>query len=167
MQIRKSGYPFRLPHNRFVARYRCTLKKGGGQGWEGTATLTGSDRDMCAQLLASCRLDGCVGPRGVAIGATMVLFRAEAHQTLELLRNLRLEDIVPICLRAARLRIGRKFRAALAAAKGQLAAVLAGARNNADELDAAIAAASAEVGPFTPIFEYEPPELKEAKVCVG
>ena len=72
---------------------------------------------------------------------------------------------MPIAIRAARRLVGRKFRAALVTTKAGLSTVLAGARNNAAELDGAIKIASDTMGPFMPIFEYEPPELGEAKTC--
>jgi hypothetical protein len=40
----------------------------------------------------------------------MVLYRAEEHRILELLRNLALERILPVTQRAARRKIGRKYR---------------------------------------------------------
>lgn len=47
----------------------------------------------------------------------MVLYRAEEHRLLELLRNLALELVLPVTQRAARMKIGRKYRNVLKRAK--------------------------------------------------
>ena len=49
VQIRKSGYPFRLPHRRFANRYRCLAYKE--SGWIGLGTREGDYKGMCSALL--------------------------------------------------------------------------------------------------------------------
>lgn len=49
VQIRKSGYPFRLPHRRFANRYRCLAYKE--SGWVGLGTRQGDYKGMCSALL--------------------------------------------------------------------------------------------------------------------
>lgn len=49
VQIRKSGYPFRLPHRRFANRYRCLAYKE--TGWVGLGTRQGDYKGMCSALL--------------------------------------------------------------------------------------------------------------------
>lgn len=49
VQIRKSGYPFRLPHRRFANRYRCLAYKE--SGWVGLGTRQGDYKGMSSALL--------------------------------------------------------------------------------------------------------------------
>lgn len=49
VQIRKSGFPFRLPHRRFANRYRCLAYKE--TGWVSLGTRQGDYKGMCSALL--------------------------------------------------------------------------------------------------------------------
>lgn len=49
VQIRKSGFPFRLPHRRFANRYRCLAYKE--TGWVNLGTRQGDYKGMCSALL--------------------------------------------------------------------------------------------------------------------
>src|SRR5690606_16038040 len=85
VQIRKSGYPFRLTHKRFAARYRPLLRRE--NGWIPVNVARGDDRGMCQAILQNVNQDFSK----VQIGYTMVMYRADEHRILELLRNLTLE----------------------------------------------------------------------------
>jgi myosin heavy subunit len=130
VQIRKSGYPFRcvhvyilssatasppalhsLLHRRFVARYRPLTRKE--HGWIQLNANPRDDKAMCRAILACVNQDFSK----VQIGNTMVLYRAEEHRILELLRNLSLERVLPVAQRAARRKIGRSFRKAIRQAR--------------------------------------------------
>ena len=152
VKIRKSGYPFRLLHRAFASRYRC-LRNVPGAG-------DLPEQEICFALLEESKLAGQSGARAAVIGKTMVLYRAEAYQTLELLRNLALENIVPMTIRQARISIGRWYRSAVTAAKAILTDALQ-QRNDAAKLDKAVTAALSTLAPFLPLpyFDFEPPEL--------
>ncbi|CAM9431931.1 unnamed protein product, partial [Ectocarpus fasciculatus] len=82
VQIRKNGYPFRLPHARFAARYYPMLKHKGRKIAKAANAL-----ETCKHILGSVNQDFS----RVAIGNTMILYRAEEYRILELLRNLCLD----------------------------------------------------------------------------
>ena len=71
VKIRKSGYPFRLVHRRFAARYKPLLPKAG--------PLAGNDREKCQTILKALNQDFA----DVKIGNSMVLYRAKEHRVLE------------------------------------------------------------------------------------
>lgn len=104
VQIRKNGYPFRLPHARFAARYYPMLKHKGRK-----ITKSANALDTCRHILSSVNQDFS----RVAIGNTMILYRAEEYRILELLRNLCLDAIIPCAQRQGRRKIGRRFVAAI------------------------------------------------------
>ncbi|EGB10675.1 hypothetical protein AURANDRAFT_22513, partial [Aureococcus anophagefferens] len=108
VKIRKSGYPFRLPHRRFAARYRPLVAAH--------SLGDGSDRDKCRALLKNLNQDF----GAVKMGATMVLYRSPEHRVLELLRNLALEKLVPKAQRGARAGMGRRYLAVLKRVKADL-----------------------------------------------
>lgn len=58
VQIRKSGYPFRLPHRRFANRYRCLAYKE--TGWVSLGTRAGDYKGMCSALLRCVNQVCCV-----------------------------------------------------------------------------------------------------------
>ncbi|KAH8053342.1 hypothetical protein JL722_9567 [Aureococcus anophagefferens] len=126
VKIRKSGYPFRLPHRRFAARYRPLVAAH--------SLGDGSDRDKCRALLKNLNQDF----GAVKMGATMVLYRSPEHRVLELLRNLALEKLVPKAQRGARAGMGRRYLAVLKRVKADLKTLLASPRaNDAKALDRA------------------------------
>ncbi len=94
VQIRKNGYPFRLPHARFAARYFPLLK----QRARGARPRGESPLDVCKAILKCVNQDFSK----VAIGNTMILYRADEHRILELLRNLCLETVIPFAQRQVR-----------------------------------------------------------------
>ena len=153
VKIRKSGYPFRLSHRAFVARYRC-LTKGRTQLEVGG----GNDRETAKKIM------GCL-PQDfskVQIGNSMVLYRAEEHRILELLRNLALELIIPVAQRGSRRGLGRKFMRKLRESKKILKEAY-DLGNNAASLDCAIKKTNDLLGPMRTLFVFEPEELRLCK----
>ncbi|GMH64517.1 hypothetical protein TrLO_g13461 [Triparma laevis f. longispina] len=153
VKIRKSGFPFRLLHRAFVARYRCLAK--------GRTTIPvkgGDDRELAQNIM------GCLPQdfSNVQIGNTMVLYRAEEHRILELLRNLALELIVPVAQRGSRRGLGRKYLRKLREAKKVCKDAVA-LGNDAAALDRAIKKVNDLLGPMRKLFSHEPKELTEAK----
>jgi myosin heavy subunit len=107
VQIRKTGYPFRLTHGRFASRYRPLL-----QTKDSRVSLLGKGDDLlsvCETILSSVPQDFS----SVAVGLTMILYRAEEHRILELLRNLCMDRIMPVAQRQVRRFIGYRFRRVL------------------------------------------------------
>jgi hypothetical protein len=116
IQIRKTGYPFRLTHEKFAKKYCYLLKKK-----YNTITLPLHEglsyRDCCELILGAITSSLCTsgggsssgGVPGVQLGRTMVLYRADDHRLLELLRNLYLDDIYSIIQRHVRKFISRKY----------------------------------------------------------
>ena len=153
VKIRKSGFPFRLLHRAFVARYRC-LAKGRTQ----IPVKGGDDRELAKKIM------GCLPQdfSNVQIGNTMVLYRAEEHRILELLRNLSLELIVPVAQRGSRRGLGRKYLRKLREAKKTCKDAVA-LGNDAAALDRAIKKTNDLLGPMRKLFSHEPKELSEAK----
>jgi myosin-5 len=76
VQIRKSGFPFRYTHSDFRKRYQCVLGAGNRRTWP-------NDKQACLDLIAEMKQD----VKQVQIGVTRVLYRAEQHQNMELIRN--------------------------------------------------------------------------------
>jgi hypothetical protein len=69
--IRKQGYPFRLTHQKFAARYKCLLQNQnmnclGVQGCQSITQSMGFNQE------------------NVKVGRTMMLYRAEEHKQMEL-----------------------------------------------------------------------------------
>jgi len=85
VKIRKGGYPFRLSHALFAQKYRWIARKE--HGWsEIRASPTASPLEYCHAVLASVHQDFSK----VQLGRSLVLYRAEEHRVLELLKNLAL-----------------------------------------------------------------------------
>ena len=144
VKIRKSGYPFRLSHARFRARYRPLVD---------AARLPGDARKDCEHILKVVNQDF----GAVKLGQTMVLYRAPEHRVLELLRNLALETLVPKAQRGARRGVGRRYREVLAKVSKDLDAVRASPRfDDAAAVDAACDAALEVLGPHQAIFPHLP-----------
>jgi hypothetical protein len=153
VKIRKSGYPFRLLHKSFVARYRC-LAKGRTQ----IPISGGDDRDTAKKIM------GCL-PQNfseVQIGNTMVLYRADEHRILELLRNLALELIVPVAQRGARKGLGRKYMNYVRQCK-KICQDAINVGNDVVVLEAAIKKTNDILGPMRNLFSFDPKELQMCK----
>jgi len=153
VKIRKSGFPFRLNHRAFVARYRCLTK-----GRTSLPVRGGDDRETTKKIM------GCL-PQDfskVQIGNTMVLYRAEEHRILELLRNLALELIIPVAQRGGRRGLGRKYMKKLRESKMILKSAY-DLGNNAARLDDAIKKTNRLLGPMRTLFQFEPEELRFCK----
>merc|ERR1719223_363557 len=73
VRIRKQGFPFRLGHMEFVARYKCIADKA----------------RTCQDIISQMKLNS----DNVRMGATMVLYRAEEHKALELKRSIKVKTI--------------------------------------------------------------------------
>ncbi|CAM9589718.1 unnamed protein product [Chrysoparadoxa australica] len=101
----------------------------------------------------------------VQIGTTMVMYRAEEHRVLELLRNLCLERVIPVAQRAGRKKIGRHFRGCARQANTICAQALAHGEQNADSktLEDAIARADAILSPTKACFGWEPYALDRCR----
>jgi len=152
VKIRKSGFPFRLLHKSFVARYRC-LAKGRTQ----IPVSGGDDRETAKKIMGYL-------PQNfdeVQIGNTMVLYRADEHRILELLRNLALELIVPVAQRGARKGLGRKYMQYLRQCK-KICQDAVDVGNDVKVLDTAVAKTNEILGPMRNLFSFE---FKELQVC--
>jgi hypothetical protein len=153
VQIRKTGYPFRLAHSRFASRYRYLMKKK-----YGTITLPEGQemKQACAAILGSVTED----LSRVQIGRTMVLYRAEEHRLLELLRNLFLDRIYSIVQRHVRRYIGKKFLKAFKRVKSICQRALS--QNNGMDpnlLGNAIQMGDEAISYYRVIYNYEPYHL--------
>ena len=159
VQIRKQGYPFRYTHKRFVARYHCTLLKK--DGWvqskhQGSGDYVAQSKEILEHL----GRDDITAE--VQIGRSMVLYRAEQHNVLELLRNLNLEKIVPVAQRLVKGGIARCFARLMREAGAELQKAL-DVGNDIKILDAAIKKAAEIIGPMRRLFHQQPVLLKACK----
>ena len=157
VQIRKTGYPFRLNYMNFVCRYRCLLRRK--DGWTKINNVHPTDYvNYSKAILSSTNQDF----NKIAYGRTMVLYRSEEYRILELLRNLSLEYILPPMQRLARKYIGLKYRKAIVYTKKICQeAILIG--YDANLLDIAIEKSYNSLSPFTLLFQYEVPEIVQAR----
>ena len=156
-QIRKSGFPFRYLHRSFAARYRCLAKNRVSL----TSINQNDDRAICQAIMKCLPQDFS----RVRVGNTMILYRAEEHRILELLRNLALEIIVPFAQRGARKGIGYRFLRKVREVKRICQEALKVA-NDKDMLDAAIKSVNDVLGPMRILFPANPPELEACKVGI-
>lgn len=155
VQIRKNGYPFRLPHARFAARYYPMLKHKGRKIAKSANAL-----ETCRHILSSVNQDFS----RVAIGNTMILYRAEEYRILELLRNLCLDTIIPCAQRQGRRKIGRRFLAAIKETKKFCKPAL-DEGNDPDWLDEVIEKGQKLIAPFKGIFyNFEPNVLEKCRL---
>lgn len=92
----------------------------------------------------------------------MLLYRAEEHRVLELLRNLALERILPITQRAARKKIGVKYMREVRRAK-QVMKVALNKGNDIDLLENSLKKVAEILGPFKALFDFEPEEVEGGK----
>jgi hypothetical protein len=155
VQIRKNGYPFRLPHSRFAARYYPMLKhKGQKLPLKSTNSL-----ETCRQILGSVNQDFS----RVAIGNTMILYRAEEYRILELLRNLCLDAIMPCAQRQGRRKIGWRFLAGVKEITKICKPALDDG-NDPEWLDEVVEKSQKLIAPFKTIFyNFEPHILENCR----
>ena len=92
----------------------------------------------------------------------MVLYRAQQHRVLELLRNLALEKIVPVCQRVMKGSLAREFARRMRRAERALDEALR-VGNDIVLLDDAIKKSADTIGTMRLLFDYEPRNLTEAK----
>ena len=142
VEIRKSGYPFRLTHKQFSSRYRCTLLKK-DLSLPRLRSRPPMYKEMCEELLD--QMPGNVS--GVHIGRTMCLYRAPPHRLMELMRHLKLEQVVPTCQRVMRGHLAREFKRRMLATQKQL--VRAIKKRKLDMLEDAIREATAKLGMYS------------------
>uniref|UniRef100_A0A6S8C1X6 Myosin motor domain-containing protein n=1 Tax=Aureoumbra lagunensis TaxID=44058 RepID=A0A6S8C1X6_9STRA len=161
VKIRKSGYPFRLAHRQFAARYRILIDSKRLNSISDLAE-TAPERTRCTALLNLLQNQEFVD---IKIGNSMVLYRAPEHRVLELLRNLALERLVPIAQRALRIGTGRVYRKVLKKVRCDLQAALdsPNIRDDAAALDTVIDSALSRIGPHQTLFPWLPPELDSVR----
>jgi len=151
VQIRKAGFPFRLPHGHFFARYNCAAK-------EKLYLNRSNPAESCRRLLAAVPQDFSE----VQIGNTLVLYRANEHRVLELLRNLKLELILPMLQRQIRRAIGwrylRKVREVFRICKGPCEVA-----NDYHALTYAVERSEELIAPMRPLFPTEPHVIEKAR----
>lgn len=148
VQIRKTGYPFRLSHERFAQRYCYLLKRKYGT----VAFPSGKGMDeVCMLILESVPQDFS----RVAIGRTMVLYQAEEHRVLELVRNLCLDRLYSIAQRRVRRYIGKRCIAAMKRVKTFCTRALQDG-NDVGLFDNAIELSEGVYAPYKAIFNFEP-----------
>eukprot|EP00940_MAST-03C_sp_MAST-3C-sp2_P003640 g3640.t1 len=154
--IRKQGYPFRLTHKRFAARYNCTLLRPDGS-WKSIRAKAPQYREMCEQLLDTMKGD----VSGVQMGKTKCLYRAKEHRLMDLMRHLALERVVPTCQRVIRGHLAREMKRRLLRVGKMLADAIAKG-NDIKALDKAIDASTTVIGSLRTLFDFEPKLLREA-----
>ena len=163
VKIRQTGFPFRRPHADFYRDYLWITHRNGARTPAAPPGTT--DAERCAALLRAVPQDFS----HVHIGKTFVLYRADEHRILELLRNLALGEVFQRFQAAFRRRMGRVYRQLLRKAitglEGALRAVRAASTLGPaalNQLDAAVAAYHETLGRFGAIFaEYKPRAYEE------
>lgn len=151
VEIRKTGYPFRLFHEDFAAKYRCINV--------GFAYHSRDPKALCREILDA-------SPQafaGVQIGETRVLFRTEDHKMLELLRNLALALVVPRIQLMMRLALGRRLRRNLKKAEKTLKDAMNEEEPDLVELETAIDDVPDIMGNVGVIYRVNPPSLEAAR----
>ena len=164
VKIRKSGYPFRLPHAEFAATYRWIARKA--NGWAPIhADPNAHPAEYCRAVLGAVHQDFSQ----VHIGQTLVLYRAEEYRVLELLKNLALGRVLQYMQAAFRRKMGRTYRSLLRGAIGTMAQALAEVKaepeigpREVQLMEVALQQYHDHLGRFGAIFaEYEPPEYEQ------
>ena len=127
VKIRKCGYPFRLPHELFASTYRWIARKA--DGWAPIqADPHAHPAEYCRAVLGSV----CQDFSQVQIGKSLVLYRAEEHRVLELLKNLALGRVFQHMQAAFRRKMGRVYRGLLRGAIVTMARALAAVKAEPD-----------------------------------
>ncbi|GBG31775.1 Myosin-6 [Hondaea fermentalgiana] len=151
VEIRKTGYPFRLFHEEFAARYRC-INVGYAYSHEDPKLLCREILEASPQAFA-----------GVQIGETRILYRVEDHKVLELLRNLALATVVPRIQTVWRLGLGRRLRRNLIKAEKGLTDAMNAEEPDLVDLETAIDDVPDILGSVGNIFRINPPSLEAAR----
>jgi len=148
IQIRKNGYPFRLTHEQFVKRFKCVTPKVNYTNY----------RSGAESLIRSMKQDASI----VQIGTTMVLYRAEQHRSMELVRNLAVEKTVIYIQKWVRRFLAQNLLKKMRAIKPELQRLLVECKRSRDmdAIDRAIEKAS-KISPFFVMYEVK--ELKWLK----
>ena len=157
VKIRKTGFPFRLTHKRFVARYRCILSRADGTviPLEGGTDLIKNIKSIVKHAIADIS--------NVVIGKTLVLYKAREHRLLQLMRHLALERLMPYCQGVVRGCLARELAKRLRKAGGVIQKAL-DVGNDIALLDEAIGKVTGIIGSLTVLFPgYVPPEVAIAK----
>jgi len=146
VQIRKQGFPFRLTHRQFACRYRCINKD------HNYRARSDDDEAVCREIMQVAKQDFS----DVAIGKTRVLYKAREHKILKLLRNLALENIVPVCQKIIRGGIHRELQRRLDVATAAIKDAL-DVGNDIKMLDAALKSVKETIGPLYKVFPNAKP----------
>ena len=157
VKIRKTGFPFRLTHQRFVARYRCILSRANGTviPLEGGTNRVKNIKSIVKHAIADIS--------DVVIGKTLVLYKAREHRLLQLMRHLALERLMPFCQAVVRSCLARELARRLRKAGGVIQKAL-DVGNDIALLDEAIGKVTGIIGSLTVLFPgYVPPEVAIAK----
>eukprot|EP00808_Paulinella_micropora_P005871 g56997.t1 len=128
VQIRKQGFPFRLTHEGFWQRYKCIFD----QDYKWTTNPVKN----CEILIKEMKQNF----QEVQIGTSMVLYRAQQHRAMELVRNLAVEKVTIFIQKFVRQKAVELLRQRIEAARPDLARAVAS--KNVLNLDKAIEASS-------------------------
>lgn len=90
VQIRKSGFPFRYTHKGFAHRFKCVMKEK--KDW------SKNDIENCKTLIAFMKQN----LTDVQIGTKRVLYRAQQHRAMELVRNVAVQKLIVFVQAVAR-----------------------------------------------------------------
>eukprot|EP00466_Bigelowiella_natans_P001656 jgi/Bigna1/41654/e_gw1.55.12.1 len=120
VKIRKQGFPFRYTHENFVKRFKCIDQK---RNW-------GRGKSACRALLDHMK------SRAAQVGERRVLYRADDHRKMELIRNVAVEKRAIFIERYCRRYIAKKQLKAMLAIRPKLLAVLKS--RNLDELNSVL-----------------------------
>jgi hypothetical protein len=160
VQIRKTGYPFRLSHEKFAKKYCYFLHKK-----YHTISLPVEEergglsyRDCCELILTTLMESSATSQdlSKIQFGRTMVLYRAEEHRLLELLRNLYLDHIYSIIQRHVRQVISRRYRKVLKRVQVICHKALGNEKCDVKLLSNAIALSDDALGQYKRIYHHEP-----------
>ena len=149
VKIRQQGFPFRWEHDIFYKRYRsCATNKRmrdkiTGKDFVGKCKALLADLIAQAPILNQCQM-----------GRTMVLYRAEPHRILEMMRNTTRDYSLRYLQRLYRGHCGRKMFARLLLIRGAMQKAVE--ERDLEGLKAAIARGEAEW--------FQIPDLKNARV---
>ena len=167
--IRKSGYPFRMSHERFQHWYRCLLlPRSSASAYDLPPTSSGfvvapwtspSARERVRQILEHVRQPGLAN---VQVGHSLVLYRAEEQRLLELLRALALARIVPHLQTYVRAHLARECRRRCLRSAARLRQVLEVACS-VGECDAAAREHGRTLGAHARIFAPKVAEMRQLR----
>ena len=162
--IRRMGFPYRMPLERFCHWFRCLLLPRTASGYTASRSFslvpwTSDDpRERARQILAHTGQDLA----NVQVGRTLCLYRGREQRLLTLLRSLALAILVPFMQRLVRGHLARECRRRAIGSRGALAAAVGSVRSVA-ECDAAASAHARVMGRFVKLFSLQIPELKQLR----